>query len=631
MSQPYFGLQFIQVDDQPIPVLGANMDVIGIIGPCSTADNTVFPLNTPTLVYSNDTNTLQSLGADGYIQDAINGVNAQLADFQVAAQLIIVITPYGTSADLNIKTQQTIANIMGNSVLRTGVWAFTTAANMLYCTPRLIIAPGYTSQMANSLNTLFVNTVGVGYVPDATYQIQFAPGVGELNGATLVLPVAHAVAEADGSIHEQDVFIDSWGAWFTAAPTATVVAPDGPAPVALHASGSMIFNQNPGIGSTITLGGTTVTFVSTTPTGLQVQIGGNLSVTLTNLLTFLNASADTNIKLCQPYTLSTNQLLCIAAAAGAAGNGFTLAGTVTGLSISGPHLTGGQDAMVAARCTMTATVALGANPVCAAMGGGVLDNLIGMGIVESAGTSQIADENWRTTLNNQRVIAVSGGVKIQDPVSGNIIVMPRAGREAGLAVARDFATGAPFHSWANQPIQGIVGPARTVEFSLTDPACEGQQLLAANIGIIARGLIGVETAISSGGFISITLDNTGDDPLWQMINVKRGRDFIHLSLMPVLRTYLGRSNIDRQTITNVITTINGFLFTLKARQQIIDGKASFNGSFNTADQIRLGHLTVGFAAEEAPVLKLITTMSARYKPAIDQMVAQLEQQLNISA
>jgi hypothetical protein len=511
------------------------------------------------------------------------------------------------------------------------VWAFTTAANMLYCTPRLIIAPGYTSQMANSLNTLFVNTVGIGYVPNGNYQIQFAPGAGELNGATLVLPTAHAVAEADGSIHERDIFIDAWGAWFTSAPTATIVPPDGPPVLAQHASGSMIFNQNPGIGSTILLGGTTVTFVSGSPTGNQVQIGGNLSVTLTNLLTMLNASNDTNIKLCQPYTTSTNQLLIIATAAGAAGNGFTLGGTVTGLSISGPTLTGGQNAMVSTQCTLTSTVALGANPVCASLGGGVLDNLIGMAIVESAGTSQIADENWRTTMNNQRVIAVSGGVKIQDPVSGNIIVMPRAGREAGLAVARDFATGAPFHSWANQPIQGIVGPARTVEFSLTDPACEGQQLLAANIGIIARGLIGVETAISSGGFVSITLDNTGDDPLWIMINVKRGRDFIHLSLMPVLRTYLGRSNIDRQTITNVITTINAFLFNLKARQQIIDGKASFNGSFNTADQIRLGHLTVGFAAEEAPVLKLITTMSARYKPAIDAMVSQLEQQLNISA
>lgn len=120
--------------------------------------------------------------------DAINGINAQLADFQVAAQLVIVITPYGTGADQNIKQQQTIANIMGNSVMRTGVWAFTTAANMLYCTPRLIIAPGYTSQMANSLNTLNVNTVGVGYVPGGNYQVQFAPGAGELSGATFSSP-----------------------------------------------------------------------------------------------------------------------------------------------------------------------------------------------------------------------------------------------------------------------------------------------------------------------------------------------------------------------------------------------------------------------------------------------------------
>ena len=194
MSQPYFGLQFIQVDDQPIPGSGANMDVIGIIGPCSTADLTVFPLNTPTLVYSNDTIKLSTLGADGYIQDAINGINAQLADFQIAAQLVIVVTPYGTAADANMKLQQTIANVMGNSIMRTGVWAFTTAPNMLYCTPRLIIAPGYTSQMANSLNTLDVNTVGIGYIPNPNYQIQFAQGVGETNGANLILPVAHAVA-----------------------------------------------------------------------------------------------------------------------------------------------------------------------------------------------------------------------------------------------------------------------------------------------------------------------------------------------------------------------------------------------------------------------------------------------------
>jgi phage tail sheath protein FI len=251
--------------------------------------------------------------------------------------------------------------------------------------------------------------------------------------------------------------------------------------------------------------------------------------------------------------------------------------------------------------------------------------------VESAGTSMIADEQWRTTLNHPRLIGLSGGVKILDPISGDVVVKPFAPRVVGLIVAEDFSTGYPFHSAANRPVQGIVGPARTIPFSLTDGATEGQMLLAANLGVIARGLIGIETAISSGGFVFIGTDNMGDDELWRMYNVYRGRDFIHLSLMPALRTYLGRQNITRQTVKNVLATISNFLSGLQAREQILGFQVNFKGSLNSAAEIRLGHLTVGFAAEEAPVLKRITTMSARYRPAIDSMVAQLEQELNQGA
>ena len=91
-------------------------------------------------------------------------------------------------------------------------------------------------------------------------------------------------------------------------------------------------------------------------------------------------------------------------------------------------------------------------------------------------------------------------------------------------------------------------------------------LLAANIGILARGLIGVETAISSGGFVYIGTDNCSDNPLWQFYNITRGRDFIELSLMPSLRVYLGRANIDRQTVANIIGTIESFLSQLTAAE-----------------------------------------------------------------
>lgn len=740
---PNFGLQFIQLDDQPIPVIGANMDVIGICGPCSSADPNIFPINTPVLVYSNDVSTIASLGNDGYIVDAINGINDQLADFQVAAQLVVVVTPYGTAADANLKLQQTIGNIMGSSAAGTGVHAFIKAPMMLYCTPRIIITPGYTGQMATSLDTLNVTTTGVGYTPGQLYQLTFTQGIGETNGANLILPIAHAVADANGMIDDAQVFIDTYGAWMTVIPSITMPPPDGGVPQAAPAGGQLIFSQNPGVGATITLngtvvtfvssqqpgaranaptltggsvstsaagsieffvnpsvnntitlGGTTVTFVASGATGNQCNIGVTLDATLTNLATMLNGSADVNLVKCSylksgsyilnitfkvvgvtgntfalatnvtpplnqvtlgidlngtlqslmtfltgsldpqislcNYTLNQGTVTLVTKAQNAAANGFLLNTTVTGLTLSGPNLTGGSNAGSLTTATIIATIALGANPICATLTG-VLDQLIGHAVVESAGTSQIGDVNWRSTMDSQRIIPLSGGCKIQDPISSAIIVRPLAPRVAGLMVARDFATGYPFHSAANEPVQGIVGPARTIMFSLTDGATEGQQLIGANLGIVVRGAVGVETAISSGGFVFIGTDNAGSDPLWQMYNVKRGRDFIHLSLMPALRTYLGRSNIDRQTITNVYTTIKDFLGTLKARQQIIDFKVDFLGSQNTADQIRLGHLTVQFEAEEPPVLKVITTMSARYKPAIDTMVAELAQQLNTSA
>lgn len=627
---PTFGLQYIRQDDQSTPVVASNMDVVGLIGPCSTADATTFPLNTPVLVFSNNTATLAKLGTDGYIPDAINGINAQLADYEIAAQLVIVITAYGTNSDANLKLQETIANIMGSSVAGTGVWAFLKAPNSLYCTPRLISAPGYTGMMANSLDTITTAVNGVGYTPKQTYQVTFALGAGETNGANVVLPIAHAVADANGNINSADLTIDAFGAWFTVAPTATLPAPDGPAIVAEPATGSIVFSQQPGVGATITLGTSVVSFVSGTPSGLQVQIGANLATTMTNLETFLSGSADSQISQCS-YSLASATITITDKTAGVAGNSFALGTTVTGASISGSTLSGGQNAASPVQCTLTCTIELGANPIVSMLSGGVLDGLMAHAVVESAGTSTINDENWRDTINSQRVIALSGGVKVIDPTSGNIIVMPLAPRVIGQIIARDFATGYPFHSAANQPINGIVGPARTIAFSLTDGSTEGQVLLAANIGILVRGEIGVETAISNGGFIFIGTDTCSDDPLWQFYNVSRGRDFIELSLMPSLRTYLGRNNIDRQTVTSVIGSIDAFLAQLKALQQILGYDVSFQGSLNSAAEIRLGHLTVSFAAEEPPVLRRITVMSSRYAPAIDALVSQLANELNFSA
>jgi hypothetical protein len=100
--------------------------------------------------------------------------------------------------------------------------------------------------------------------------------------------------------------------------------------------------------------------------------------------------------------------------------------------------------------------------------------------------------------------------------------------------------------------------------------------------------------------------------------------------MPALRTYLGVDNIDRQTVTSVIGTMESFLSQLTALQQILGYNVSFQGSLNSAAEIRLGHLVVSYAAEPPPVLRLITVMASRYAPAIDTLISQLTQELNFS-
>ncbi len=300
-----------------------------------------------------------------------------------------------------------------------------------------------------------------------------------------------------------------------------------------------------------------------------------------------------------------------------------------GSGYTGPPTIAADPAPAGSTATYQATIVAGANPVCASLPS-VLNQLYGHAVVESAGISQMNDADWRETMQSDRIIAITGGVRVMDPISSNIIFRPFAPRVLGIAVRRDHEKGAPGHSWANQPVQGIIGPARDISFNIVDGANEGQELLSFNIGILVRGEIGVETAIASGGFVFIGTDNVGESDLWRFYNVMRMRDYIHLGLLKTLRYYLGRYNITGHTVTAILNTVKFFLRDLQADDHILGYAVKFTSQGNSAEEIRKGHLTIGFKAEEPPVLRKIITESYRYRPAIDAMVSALEAQLNMA-
>lgn len=271
-----------------------------------------------------------------------------------------------------------------------------------------------------------------------------------------------------------------------------------------------------------------------------------------------------------------------------------------------------------------------ANAIVAALPA-VLDKLLAVAVVDGPGTTRQEAVDWRETISSKRIIPVEPAAKVM-AADGSIVVRPLSPYVIGRAVRRDYEKGGfPFHSFANQPIVGIVGPSRPIAFSLTDGATEGQDLLLNNIGVLIRGEIGVETAIADGGFVYVGTDTCADDDLWRFYNVVRGRDYIHLLFLKTLRYYLGKFNITGQAVQSVLNTMEFALRDLKADQHILGYKVGFTKDQNSPENLRLGKFTVRFAAEEPPVLRRLVIQSARYRPALDALLNDLLTQLELSA
>ncbi|PYF05045.1 hypothetical protein BJ122_102271 [Rhodopseudomonas faecalis] len=271
-----------------------------------------------------------------------------------------------------------------------------------------------------------------------------------------------------------------------------------------------------------------------------------------------------------------------------------------------------------------------ANLICASLPG-VLAKLMAVAAVDGPANSLQGFTNWRETMQSERLIPIETAVKAGN-ADGTTSVRPASGRILGVAVRRDFEKGGfPFHSWANQPVQGIAGPNRPIDYSLTDGATEGQEILAMNGGVIVRGEMGVDTAISDSGFVFIGTDTCSADTLWQFYNQVRGRDFIHLMFLRTLRYYLGRFNITGHAIQSVLNTMSFALRDLKADEHILGYTVGFTKDKNSPENIRKGRFCVRFAAEEPPVFRHLTIQSARYREALNAMLDDLLTQLELAA
>lgn len=108
------------------------------------------------------------------------------------------------------------------------------------------------------------------------------------------------------------------------------------------ADGQIIFDTNPANLDTLTLNGVVITFVTGTPSGSQVQIGGSATLTMAALQAFLNATVDASL-LALTYASSGTAMVVAAVAHGVAGNAivFDKSSSHMTLTPSGGVLSGG--------------------------------------------------------------------------------------------------------------------------------------------------------------------------------------------------------------------------------------------------------------------------------------------------
>jgi hypothetical protein len=108
-----------------------------------------------------------------------------------------------------------------------------------------------------------------------------------------------------------------------------------------YASGTITLAGQPAANDTLTVNGTAITFVASSPVGNQVVIGATSALTFANLLTFLQQSQDTNIAQATYQNLSGQVITVTDKVAGTAGNSFSLVKSSTAITLSAATLAGG--------------------------------------------------------------------------------------------------------------------------------------------------------------------------------------------------------------------------------------------------------------------------------------------------
>lgn len=219
------GVEVIEIDDGLRPIQTVRSSVIGLIGTAPDADAAAFPLNTPVLIAGNRTEAakLDMIGdMNGTLPDAIDAIFDQAG----AAVIVVRVEEGGTEAETMVNI---LGGIDGATGAYEGVQCFLGAESVLGFCPRILCAPGFTSERPSGVSAVAVSNGGSGYTSAPTVVLT-GDGIGAEATATVL----------DGAV--TGVTVTKGGYGYTTAPT---VAFSGGGGTGAEATASIASVANP--------------------------------------------------------------------------------------------------------------------------------------------------------------------------------------------------------------------------------------------------------------------------------------------------------------------------------------------------------------------------------------------------
>lgn len=174
-AQFLHGVEVVEIDDGPRPIRTVRSSVIGIVGTAPDADPAVFPLNTPVLIAgSRQQAAALDISETGTAMGTLPNAVDLILD-QIGAAIVVIRVDEGADADA------TRANVIGGvdgSGAYTGVHALMAAQSALGVTPRILVAPGFTSDRPQGVDG-YTDLVGGSGGTDGTFDLAFTGGDGD--------------------------------------------------------------------------------------------------------------------------------------------------------------------------------------------------------------------------------------------------------------------------------------------------------------------------------------------------------------------------------------------------------------------------------------------------------------------